>query len=129
MQLGTYTLADGTTWLLPTWAVSGPESGPTITTPVTYSADVLAVSRSTSSCRRSRWSSERRTAGYDRHVDAHRTVIDEATATLDAVDQALVRLSEGTYRTCEPCGATIGDEQLAGAPTLRRCAEHAAEPS
>ena len=44
LQLGTYTLADGTTWLLPTWAVSGPESGSTITTPQTYTADVLAVS-------------------------------------------------------------------------------------
>ena len=43
MQLGTYTLTDGTTWLLPTWAVSGPESGTTITTPETYTADVLAV--------------------------------------------------------------------------------------
>jgi len=43
MQLGTYTLTDGTTWLLPTWAVSGPESGATITTSETYTADVLAV--------------------------------------------------------------------------------------
>ena len=43
MELGTYTLTDGTTWLLPTWDVSGPESGTTITTAATYSANVIAV--------------------------------------------------------------------------------------
>jgi RNA polymerase-binding transcription factor len=58
-------------------------------------------------------------------VEPHRTVIDEVTATLDDVDVALVRLSEGTYRTCEVCGAPLADARLAGVPTLRRCAEHA----
>ena len=43
LQLGTYVLTDGTTWLLPTWTVSGPESGTTITSPETYTANVLAV--------------------------------------------------------------------------------------
>jgi hypothetical protein len=43
MVLGTYTLANGTTWLLPTWDVSGPETGTTITAAVTYAAKVIAV--------------------------------------------------------------------------------------
>jgi len=42
-QLGTFTLTDGTSWLLPVWVLSGPESGTTITSPATYSASVLAV--------------------------------------------------------------------------------------
>ena len=43
MQLSTYTLTDGTTWLLPTWALSGPETGTTVSADATYSANVLAV--------------------------------------------------------------------------------------
>jgi hypothetical protein len=43
MQLATYTLSDGTSWLLPTWAVSGPETGSSISAQQTYSADVLAI--------------------------------------------------------------------------------------
>jgi RNA polymerase-binding transcription factor len=58
-------------------------------------------------------------------VDPHRQVIDEATATLDGVDAALARLSEGTYRTCEECGDDLADEHLAAEPTRRRCDAHA----
>ena len=43
MSLATYTLTDGTMWLLPTWQLSGPESGDTITGSSTYSNNVLAV--------------------------------------------------------------------------------------
>lgn len=57
-------------------------------------------------------------------MDARHPVIDEATALLDDVDAALVRLSEGTYRTCETCGARIPDEVLAGSPTRRACDAH-----
>ena len=57
-------------------------------------------------------------------MDARPAIIDEATALLDDVDSALVRLSEGNYRTCETCGATLGDESLATEPTRRRCDEH-----
>jgi RNA polymerase-binding transcription factor DksA len=59
-------------------------------------------------------------------VDQHRAAIDEATTTLDDVDQALVRLSDGTYRTCEVCAAELGDDELEVSPTRRRCAEHLA---
>jgi len=51
-------------------------------------------------------------------------VIDEATALLDDVDLALRRLSEGTYRTCESCGAQIEDQALVSDPTVRRCLLH-----
>jgi RNA polymerase-binding transcription factor DksA len=57
-------------------------------------------------------------------VDARPEVIDEATALLDDVDRALVRLSEGSYRSCETCGTTLSDGVLAVEPTLRRCDEH-----
>jgi RNA polymerase-binding transcription factor DksA len=58
-------------------------------------------------------------------MDAHR-VIEEATATLDGVDHALVRLSDGSYRTCESCGGAIEDDVLERDPTARLCAAHAA---
>jgi RNA polymerase-binding transcription factor DksA len=57
-------------------------------------------------------------------MDARPPVIDEATTLLDDVDAALVRLSEGTYRSCELCGAELNAEVLAAAPTQRRCTVH-----
>jgi len=57
-------------------------------------------------------------------VEPHRAAIDDATATLDDVDRALDRLSEGTYRTCEVCRAPLNDARLAANPTLRHCADH-----
>lgn len=39
-----YVMADGTTWLLPTWSLSGSESGKTITGSQTYANNVVAVS-------------------------------------------------------------------------------------
>ncbi|HEY8081267.1 MAG TPA: hypothetical protein VIE15_04175 [Acidimicrobiales bacterium] len=57
-------------------------------------------------------------------MDARPEVIDEASSILDDVDQALVRLSEGTYRSCEVCGAALSDEVLTALPTTRRCGEH-----
>ena len=66
------------------------------------------------------------------------TAVDEADATLldvaalaaieeelADVARALERLDEGTYGTCEVCGAELADEVLADAPAGRRCAEHA----
>jgi RNA polymerase-binding transcription factor DksA len=57
-------------------------------------------------------------------VESHRDVINEVSATLDGVDLALVRLSDGTYRTCEECAAPLPDARLTSDPTLRRCADH-----
>lgn len=45
LELATYVLTDGTSWLLPTWSLSGPESGSLVTTTgaATYGGMVLAV--------------------------------------------------------------------------------------
>ncbi len=40
---------------------------------------------------------------------------------LGDVDAALRRLDDGTYETCEICGAAIDEVLLAGAPLARRC--------
>jgi RNA polymerase-binding transcription factor DksA len=57
-------------------------------------------------------------------VDTRPAVIDEALVLLDDVDRALVRLSDGTYRGCEECGASLSEEDLVASPTLRRCEPH-----
>lgn len=41
------------------------------------------------------------------------------------VERALERLDEGTYGTCETCGASLPDEVLDRAPSARRCVQHA----
>jgi len=45
-------------------------------------------------------------------------------AEMTDVARALERLDEGTYGTCEACGAALPDEQLESAPAARFCAEH-----
>ncbi len=44
---------------------------------------------------------------------------------LDDVEHALARLDEGTYGTCEVCGAPIGDARLEVMPATRFCIQHA----
>ena len=41
-------------------------------------------------------------------------------------DDALGRLEQGTYGTCERCGARLGDELLGSDPLAARCGEHCA---
>ena len=50
--------------------------------------------------------------------------LDDVERALDDVERALLRLDEGTYGSCEICGAPIDDEVLASEPTARRCADH-----
>jgi RNA polymerase-binding transcription factor DksA len=50
----------------------------------------------------------------------------QSAAVLDGVDRALERLSEGTYGSCETCGAPILGADLAADPTRRRCEQHLA---
>jgi DnaK suppressor protein len=47
----------------------------------------------------------------------------QSAQVLDDVDRALDRLSDGTYATCESCGATIDDADLAVVPTRRTCTD------
>jgi RNA polymerase-binding transcription factor DksA len=49
------------------------------------------------------------------------TRLEEARSTLIAVSQALQRLDEGRYGTCERCGEPIAEERLLALPTVRTC--------
>lgn len=51
-------------------------------------------------------------------------LIGSLAATLDAVDRALERLREGTYRLCETCGTSIEQDVLLAQPLRTRCAAH-----
>jgi hypothetical protein len=51
-------------------------------------------------------------------------VLAEAERVLDDVERALTRLDDGSYGTCEVCGAPIGDQVLGATPTARTCESH-----
>jgi DnaK suppressor protein len=62
-------------------------------------------------------------------VEEHyETELARSSAVLDGVDRALERLSEGTYGTCETCGAPVREADLARDPTRRLCEQHLALP-
>ncbi len=48
------------------------------------------------------------------------------TERLDAIERALDRLADGSYRTCELCGATIDPALLEADATRVGCADHPA---
>lgn len=48
--------------------------------------------------------------------------IDGVDALLDAVEQALGSLDDGTYGRCHNCGTAIDEERLEATPTTRECA-------
>jgi RNA polymerase-binding transcription factor DksA len=48
----------------------------------------------------------------------------QSARVLDDVDRALERLSEGTYDSCQQCGAPILDADLSADPTRRVCEQH-----
>jgi RNA polymerase-binding transcription factor DksA len=50
--------------------------------------------------------------------------LDAAERDVDDVEKALHRLDDGTYGSCEVCGAPIPDELLAERPARRTCAAH-----
>ncbi len=56
--------------------------------------------------------------------ERYETELTRSAAVLDGVDRALERLSEGTYGSCEACGAPILDADLEGDPTRRMCEQH-----
>jgi RNA polymerase-binding transcription factor len=51
----------------------------------------------------------------------------ELQDSLDEVDAALVRLSEGNYGVCEVCGKPIGEARLEAMPAARFCITDAAK--
>lgn len=46
---------------------------------------------------------------------------------IDEVEAALDRIAEGSYGTCEICGAEIDRERLQARPATRHCKEHQEE--
>lgn len=49
------------------------------------------------------------------------TLADTLRATLKDIEDALSRLSNGTFGICETCKTTIGDERLKEIPAARLC--------
>lgn len=52
------------------------------------------------------------------------TILTQVESELADVERALTRLDEGTYGTCQACGAGIDDERLAAEPGTAFCDEH-----
>jgi RNA polymerase-binding transcription factor DksA len=52
-------------------------------------------------------------------------MLERVEGELADVERVLPRIDDGTYGTCEACGAAIPDDRLAEAPAERFCAEHA----
>jgi DnaK suppressor protein len=59
------------------------------------------------------------TLAFERQHTA--ALLDQARAQLAAVDDALRRVDDGSYGTCERCGRPIGAERLAARPTASTC--------
>lgn len=58
-------------------------------------------------------------ATYDRELD--QSLEERAQQTLTAIDDALRRIEDGTYGTCEVYGKPIGAGRLAAMPWARLC--------
>jgi len=59
------------------------------------------------------------TATYDRELD--QSLEEGAQQTLVAIEDALRKIEEGSYGTCEVCGKPIGEGRLAAIPWARLC--------
>ena len=57
-------------------------------------------------------------------VDPDDATLAAAEADVDDVHHALDRLDDGTYGTCEACGARIDADRLAAQPGARTCTAH-----
>ena len=56
--------------------------------------------------------------------ERYESELTRSAVVLDGVDQALERLSTGSYGTCESCGTAILSADLETDPTRRRCEQH-----
>lgn len=59
------------------------------------------------------------TATFDRELD--QSLEEGAQQTLDAISDALRKIEDGTFGTCEVCGKEIGEGRLAAIPWARLC--------
>ncbi len=53
-----------------------------------------------------------------------RTDLDRVETELTGIDQAMTRLDDATFGTCQLCQARLDDELLAADPLASRCADH-----
>jgi RNA polymerase-binding transcription factor DksA len=58
--------------------------------------------------------------------ERYESELTRSATVLDGVDQALERLSKGSYGTCDTCGDVIAAADLEGDPTRRHCTQHLA---
>ena len=58
-------------------------------------------------------------------ADEYGTELERVSRDLEAVEDAMRRLDDGTYGRCGQCGREIPEEQLSGEPLATACAEHA----
>lgn len=63
------------------------------------------------------------TEHQQREVDL--SMLEQVEAELSDVENALRKLDDGSYGTCEVCGNPIGEERLQALPATRYCMEHA----
>ena len=59
------------------------------------------------------------TATYDRELD--QSLEEGAQQTLTAIHDALRKIEDGSFGTCEVCGKPIGEGRLAAMPWARLC--------
>jgi DnaK suppressor protein len=62
------------------------------------------------------------TETFEREKDL--SIAESVRASLSDVEDALQRLEDGTYGTCEVCGEPIGDARLEALPAARFCVDH-----
>ncbi len=55
------------------------------------------------------------------------SIVESVRAALEDVEHAFRRIDQGTYGTCEVCGAEISDERLEAVPATRFCLQHQSE--
>jgi len=63
-------------------------------------------------------------SGEQQIGEHYERLLSEAERALDDVDHALERIDQGTYGTCEVCGAAIADDHLEARPTAGTCERH-----
>lgn len=62
-------------------------------------------------------------ASSDRDKELYRTLGDRERAKINQIEEALMRIQEGTYAVCEECGEEIGLGRLEAMPFTRVCLE------
>jgi RNA polymerase-binding transcription factor DksA len=56
--------------------------------------------------------------------ESDEALLERMSAELDGIERMLGRLDDGSFATCEVCGAELGRERLLADPVLTRCPAH-----